>query len=110
MNRTDYLLGADEVFFEVTPDLVPSIISMGRTARRRARLDREAALRTQSMPISRRITGWRRYGIRHGHSFATWSPWLADYRGQLHLAVLRGSEFAARQLSQALVDDVREVA
>lgn len=111
-NRTDLALGTHEVYWVETtgPEWQSHIAAEGRTVRRRARLDRESALRLQLMPIKLRLVGWRRYGKPQGCSFAEWSPWIRDYRGQLHLAVLRGSEFAARQLSQALVDDVRGAA
>jgi hypothetical protein len=109
MNRIDLALGYADVYWGDNAD-AEWIASHGRTLRRRARLNAAAALRDQTMPITQRIRGWRRHGVRHGHSFKVWSPWIVDLRGQLHLAVLRGSESAARQLAQALVDDVTEAA
>lgn len=109
LNRTDLALGFDAVHWADDAD-AEWIVRHGRYLRRRARESRECTLRYHSTPISVRIRGWRRHGLRHGHSFKRWSPWIQDYRGQLHLAVLRGSEFAVRQLSQALVDDVTEAA
>lgn len=114
MNRTDYILGTREVYWADTagPESLRHILSEGRTVRRRARLDRDAALRLQSMPMRLRYRGWRRLGEPKGYAFSVWSPWMtaSGYRARLHLAVLSGSEFAAWQLTQALADDAREVA
>lgn len=110
MNRTDYLIGSDQVYFEVTADTIAHVLRLGRDTRRYARHDYEAALRLQSMPIRLRLAGWRRYGEPKGTSFAEWSPWIRNFRERLHLAAASGSEFAARQLAQALVDDVSEAA
>jgi hypothetical protein len=109
MNAVDLALGYSDVYWGDNAD-AEWIASHGRTLRRRARLNAAAALRDQTMPITQRIRGWRRYGASRGFAFSVWSPWIRDLRGQLHLAVLRGSESAARQLAQALVDDVTEAA
>jgi hypothetical protein len=109
MNRIDLALGYADVYWGDSADAA-WIASHGRALRRRARLNAAGALRAQSIPITERIRGWRRYGASRGFAFSVWSPWIVDLRAQLHLAVLRGSESAARQLAQALVDDVTEAA
>lgn len=111
MNHTDLALARADLYvvYELTEDN-DWLGRHGRHLRRRAREVRECVLIHQSAPLSMRYRGWRRYGQPRGIPFSYWSPWIRDYRTQLHLAVSRGSEFAVRQLSQALVDDVRGAA
>lgn len=111
MNRVDLALGTTDVYWADEAD-AEWVTSHGRTLRRRARLDRDSALRLQAMPLCVRLRGWRRYGQPRDYSFTQWSPWMtADgYRAQLHLAVLAGSKTAVRHLSQGLVDDVQGAA
>ena len=80
----------------------------GRHLRRTARVSRELSLIHQAMPMTTRYRWWRRYGEPRGLTFD--SLWVRDYRKQLHLANARGSDFAARQLAQTLINDVTEAA
>lgn len=105
MNRTDLALGYADVYWADDADAA-WIASHGRTIRKRERQSAECQQARALMPITQRIRGWRRHGVPHGHTFAAWSTMREiEFRGQLHLAVLRGSQTAVRQLSAALVAD-----
>ena len=113
MNRVDLALALDRYDWadeHVTED-AQWLRGRGRDIKRGARLDAQATRQRQCTPIAVRLQGWRRMVEPRGHSFWAWSTMSETaFRRQCHLAVLRGSEAAARHLAMMLVADVKGAA
>jgi hypothetical protein len=113
MNRVDLALALDRYDWADERDSTDAqwLRGRGRDLKRSARLDAQATRQRQCAPMSVRLQGWRRMIEPRGYSFWSWSTMSETaFRRQCHLAVLRGSETAARHLAMMLVSDIKGAA
>lgn len=110
MNRVDLAMGLADIYYGDERDH-EWVARHGRNLRRRARLNRDTFEHRASTAITTRIEGWRKYGEPRGYTFWAWTTMSPEaFRQQLHVAVGRGSNTAAKQLAIGLVEDLQGAA